>query len=206
MIKIAIDINDTIRAFSNQYALQYQKMGLNRDFNINNLVYTGDDIYSPFNFNNKEQREKFQYEDYPFEIYGSAKCLDKNIPGQFNVWLNDIEDFEKKNNVEISVIGCDESHLSIQATLFFLSKNCCRVRNIEFPKSSKEVWDKFNIVLTADPRIINTRPEDEDKYVVQIYTPYNKLTYSPGTGFCYKTFIKFLEDKDTWMTLLNLSE
>jgi hypothetical protein len=206
MIKIAIDINDVIRAFTNQYALQYQRTGLDTNFNINKLVYVDDDMYSPFKFDSKEQREKFQYEDYPLEIYASANCIDKNIPGQFNVWINDIEDLEKKEDVEITVIGGDESHLSIQATLFFLSKNCCRVRNIEFPKSSEEIWKKFDVVVTADPRIINNCPPDEDKYVVQIYTSYNKATYSPCIGLCYKTFIKFLEDKDTWKNLLKLSE
>ena len=206
MIKLAIDINDTIRAFSNQYALIYRKSGINPQFDINNLKYEDEDIYSPFKFDSKEQREKFQYIDYPLEIYGSANCVDKNIPGLLNVWKNDIDDFDKEDDIELSIIGCDENELSIQATLFFLSKNATRFRKIEFPKSSEEVWKKFDIVVTADPRLIKTTPLDSDKYAVMIYAPYNKSIYSPGTGLCYKTFIKFLEDKDTWKQLLKLSE
>jgi len=205
MIRVAIDINDTIRAFTNQYALQYQKLNFfDKNFNINNLIYDGDDMYSPFNFKSLKEREDFQYIDYSFEIYGSAKCIDKNIPGMFNVWRNDIEDTEKEEDIEISIIGGDENELSIQATLFFLSKNCTRVRNIEFPKSSEEIWNKFDMVVTADPRIIKTIPEN--KLVIRINTTYNEGSWVGENRMLisYDTFIQFLENKPNYSKFLKL--
>jgi hypothetical protein len=203
MIKVAIDINDVIRAFTNQYALYYYKSCINLSFNINNLVYKDNDIYSPFCFENDKQKESFQYIDYVFEIYGSAKCIDKNIPGVFNIWKNDIEDLDPDEEIDLTIIGCDENELSIQATLFFLSKNCTRVRNIKFPKSVEDIWKEFDIVITADPRIIKKIPKN--KNAILIRTKYNNLCKKNNNIIFYDSILDFFEDKKTWYKLLNIN-
>jgi hypothetical protein len=212
MIKIAIDINDTLRAFTKQYALQYQKSCFNVFFDINNLVYENEDIYSPFKFKTQKDRENFQFIDYVFEIYGAAKCVDKNLHGEFNIWKNDIEYAGKEDEIEISIIAGDENELSIQATLFFLSKICTRVRNIEFPKSSEEIWKKYDIVITADNRILKNIPPE--KTAIKIKTEYNKnIMFSDEvqnvngiTFLTYDSLLEFLEDKETHVEILKLEK
>jgi hypothetical protein len=111
-----------------------------------------------------EKYKRFMYEDFLFEIHGSAAPIYKGMD-------KDVEKFYKqyKNQFEIKIVS-KENWFSIPPTLFFLSKLMPRIKHFSFVETNEEIWDSVDILLTTDPELIN-RPTD--KRVVKITRPYN---------------------------------
>ena len=86
---------------------------------------------------------------------------------KFNNFLIDIKD-EEEHSVEIV---SREVHSSIPATLFFLSKLSCRAETIRFVQDYEKCWEGIDILVTADPKVLDTKPDD--KLSVKIKAPYN---------------------------------
>ena len=85
--------------------------------------------------------------------------------------LNDIYR-DLRNDHELMVVS-DEIEKSKPATLFFLSKFGCLIEKIKFFSKITEdtLWDETDILLTANPNLILTKPEG--KIVVKYKTTYN---------------------------------
>jgi len=191
MKKVFIDLNDVIRDYTRQYIIYFDKAKINSDFDPNEkLKYKNDDMYSPFVFSNKKQKEDFEREEFVFELLGAAKPTHTKLPGVFNIFLNDLMD-EYENEVEVWFISPGEVHLQRQATLFFLSKTCCRVEHIWFPKTISEMWNQCDILITTNPRLLKEVPEG--KIVIKIKTPYNKKSKST---YSYDSFMDFISEEN----------
>lgn len=112
-----------------------------------------------------ERFKRFMYEDYLFEIHGSAPVLYKGVE-------KDLEAFYKKyrDQFDIKIIS-KENWFTIPPTLFFLSKLMPRIKKYVFVENNDELWDNVDILLTTDPELLN---KPKNKKVVKIIRPYNE--------------------------------
>lgn len=171
-MRIAIDINDVIRDYSGQFKKMYQKY-VDFTFEIEDENITSLNFNEIFPFKSEDEYNKFKYIDYPYEIYARAESMDKMLPFRFNDWLqNTMRDFEEDKIPEIMFVSPFEANLTIQATIAFLAKLPSRIREIYFPIDSSTVWDRCDILITANPIFLNNVPEG--KTVIKINMPYNK--------------------------------
>ena len=111
MITIGIELNHVVRDINKQIVKYYAK------------------------FESKHARNNFLYIDYPYEIFGCASTVEKNLSTKITSWLSDIENIEDED-IRIAFYSLDEEALTIQSTYFFLSKIGTRVR--------KSLQDFFN--------------------------------------------------------------
>ena len=195
-MKIAIDINDVLRDYTRQFRLQYQKF-IDPYFDISDEDINTLNFYEVFSFESEDAYKKFKYIDNAFEIFGRAEAVDKMLPYRFNDWVqNYMRDFNKEDMPEIMLVSPFEANMSIQATLLFLSTFGARVREIYFPVDSQTVWDRCDILITANPVYLENVPEG--KFVIKINKPYNKETSNGGSGKVYEfnSMMDVINDKE----------
>lgn len=196
---LAIDINDTVRDNMYQFRKMYQKC-IDPTFEIEIDEITDFDFYNIFPFENRDCYNEFKYVDCPFELYARAECCDKTLPFKMNDWLNNtLRDFEDDIIPNVMYVSPMEMGLTIQSTLAFLNRIGSRVREYYFPTDSITIWDKCDILITTNPRLIENCPEN--KTVIVITTPYNKHI---ETKYRFNTLLDVINDKDE--TIINLIE
>lgn len=198
---MAIDINDTFRDWTNQFALYY-KANIDRSFDVDNLTYRDDSVFGAFPFPTIESRNTFMYRDYPYELFGCNPLAERTLHTAFNIWHNRLQEYEGETP-HISVVAPNEYDLAIQSTFYFLSKTGCRVREVTFPVTSLEIWDKNDIVLTANPVIFKTKPEG--KILIRIKKDYNSSPCEDIVDFSYDKLSDFLNDEETQMKIFKLT-
>ena len=71
-----------------------------------------------------------------------------------------------------------------------------RIRNIFFPADSSEIWDRCDVLITADPNLLNNKPEG--KTSIRIENDYNK---DCEADYSYSSLSEFLLDKEIILTL-----
>ena len=188
---LAIDINDTIRDNMYQFTKIYQKC-IDPAFEIDMKDITDYDFYNIFPFENRDSYNEFKYVDCPFELYARAECCDKILPIRLNDWLtNTLRDFEEDEIPNVMYVSPMEMGLTIQSTLTFLNRIGSRVREYYFPIDSITIWDKCDVLITTNPRLIENCPID--KNVIVITTPYNK---DIDTKYRFNTLLDAINDKD----------
>lgn len=196
---IAIDINDTVRDNLYQFRKIYQKV-IDPSFEIELEEINDVDFYNIFPFENRDQYNEFKYIDCPFELYARAECCDKTLPFRLNDWLtNTLRDFEEDIIPDVMFVSPMEMGLTIQSTLGFLNRIGSRVREYYFPVDSITIWDKCDILITSNPRLIDNCPEN--KTVIVITTPYNK---SIDTKYRFNSLLDVINDTNE--TIINLIE
>lgn len=196
---IAIDINDAVRDNMYQFRKMYQKV-IDPSFEIELEDITDSDFYNIFPFENRDQYNEFKYIDCPFELYARAECCDKTLPFRLNDWLtNTLRDFEEEVIPNVMFVSPMEMGLTIQSTLGFLNRIGSRVREYYFPVDSMTIWDKCDVLITTNPRLIENCPEN--KTVIVITTPYNK---NIETKYRFNSLLDVINDTDE--TIINLIE
>lgn len=108
---------------------------------------------------------KFLYEDFLVEIFGYAPPLYRGLDIDLRKFKLAFE-----NDVDIILFSI-EKNVSISATLFFLSKIRPIIRKYYFPENPEQIWNEVDIVITTDPSIINSKPNN--KKVVVLKRPHN---------------------------------
>lgn len=194
MKRIGIEVNgvlrDTIGKFKQLYEKhmidEYDAENSNQTFSLDSSGNTTADVseekfeykviepidtyklQNHFTFKNDDELYDFMFEDFPMQLFGHAGSTETYS-------FNDLNEFyiENRDKYEIFIIS-DEIGKSKPATLFFLSKFGCLVENIKFYSSSTidGMWDTIDILLTANPELIEEHPEDVT--VIQFVTEYNK--------------------------------
>lgn len=196
-MKIAIDINDVVRDYTNQFIKCYTKIvDPSCAFQIDDI--TDFDFFNIFPFTDangnkdKDLYYKFKYEDAAFDLFGRAEVTDKRVPSEMILWLqNTLRNFEEDKIPEVMFVSPFEMNLSIQSTLSFLARIGNRVREIYFPTDSSTIWNKCDLLITANPNLINSVPEG--KIVFKINAPYNK---DAKAEYVYDNIIDVIHDKD----------
>lgn len=169
---IAIDINDVIRDNMFQFRNIYQKY-VDNSFELDLDDVDSFDMMHVYPFNNEEELFQFKYVDYAFEIFARAECCDKMLPYAFNDWIEKaLRNLDEENVPDVVLFSPFEIGLSIQSTYSFLAAKSLRARGILFPKDSSTIYDKADVVITAQPSLIENCPEG--KYVIKVNKPYNK--------------------------------
>lgn len=164
-ITIGIDLNNVYRDL-NGAVLKYMQRDFNPllepdDLDSKNMEFATDYsnvdesmlynlVNGKFYFSSIREMEKILYEDYPYEIYGCAKLMERNLDAVINEWVDKNGD----DDVEFVFFSTKEIALTIQSTLFFLSKTCSRLRKVFFPKDFEEIWDECDFVVTSDPKFV----------------------------------------------------
>lgn len=196
---IAIDLNDVLRDYTGQFKKVYQKH-IDNSFEIEDENITSSNLGEIFPFNNEEEYNKFVYIDYPYEIFGRAEAVDQMLPYRFNDWLqNTLRDVDADKIPNVMIVSPMEANLTIQASMAFLAKFPSRVREIYFPIDSSTVWDRCDILITANPLFLNNVPED--KIAIKINMPYNK---DIECKYSFDKMMDVIQDKED--TIINLIE
>lgn len=167
-MKLAIDLNDVVRDYSRNF-VKYFKKGINHSFNEEDVEFYTNDMQQLLPFNSDEQYRRFVYEDYPFELYSKCPAVEQNLPRDLNEWL---EFSLPADDVEVMFVSPMECDLTIQSTYSFLAKIGSRVREVYFPVDSTTVWNKCDVLITANPRFFQNKVDG--KKIVKINKDYNK--------------------------------
>lgn len=124
-------------------------------------------LTSEFAFENPEEFNNFLYQSMSFEVFAKTNVAYKNAMEDFNNLVN----FFESNGIELDIVSMEKGN-SKPATLFFLSREKCKPKNIRFVDSYIKIWDEYQIVITADKYLIlNKRPR---RKLFKIETPQNK--------------------------------
>lgn len=152
MIRIGIELNHVVRNINKQILKYYQK-DIDPSLDLED-VDEKDDAFKYAKFETLTDKNDFIYIDYPYEIFGCAKTMTKDIPMLMNNWLSELTNYED-DDVEISFFSLNEDSLTIQSTYFFLSKIGTRVRKIVFPKKFEDIKDDYDVIITGNNKLIN---------------------------------------------------
>lgn len=170
MITIAIELNHVVRNVNKQILKYYQK-DIKPELDIDNIDEK-DDVFKYATFDSSRDRNEFLYIDYPYEIFGCAKTMDKDLMVKINNWLASLTN-EEDETYKVIYYSLNEEALTIQSTYFFLSKIGTRVREFLFPLDPKEIIDRADVVVTSNSSMIDMASGSNTK-VVLINRPTNK--------------------------------
>ena len=169
-MKIGIELNNIVRDLNKQI-IKYYKKDINQSFDDKNVNYNVTNVIDSIDFKSKKAKFEYMYVDYPYEIFGCATTTHRNLAVTINNWLISLGNKED-DRYDVKLFSLKEEALSIQSTYYFLSKIGCRVREMFFPKDGIEMWDKCDVIITLNERIIDNKPEG--KVVVLINKDDNK--------------------------------
>jgi len=194
MATIGITLNEVIRDFVGQFQYTYNKYIAESDKEIIDTDYSKFNLLEIENlkFKKIEELNNFIYREAPLEIFGHADQLYEYLNVKFNEFLLDIEDEENHEIVLIDV----EHDKSIPATNFFLSKTGIRFRNIKFVQRKEQIWDNVDILITANPKLLENKPEG--KKSIKIDFKYNEESPS---DVHYNSLFEFIDDREILNTL-----
>jgi len=167
-MKIGISLNEVLRSFIEQLVYTYDKYINDCDLTINDI--TTFELIEYFKFDSIDKLNSFLYLEAPLEIFGHADQMSDGLINHFNTFLSEME-FEGEHEIEIVN---REVNKAIPSTLFFLSKTGCRATNIRFVNSHEKVWDTLDVLVTADPKSLEAKPEG--KISVKVKSNYNTDT------------------------------
>jgi len=197
-MKIAIDLNDVIRDFSNNF-LRYYIERYNHEFDLDEFEFWTNRLGDIFPFNSEAAYHNFLYNDFAFELFGKCGVCSRNLEAELNTWTEKtIKDLDLDNEIELMFVSPMEYGLSIGNTYFFLSKLGTKIREVYFPKNSVDIWEKCDVLITANPDLLECKPEG--KTSVKIKMDYNK---DVNSDYEYPSFSSFLIDPDNTKKLVN---
>lgn len=119
----------------------------------------------------KEVYNRFMYQDYLFEIFGSAPMMYKDM----DVHINKFQE-KYKDTVDFIIVS-KENQFSIPPTLFFLSKIRSRFSEYRFAETNEELLKGLDCIITTDPEILD-RFKDCDNMIIKILRPYNENSWN----------------------------
>lgn len=167
MIRVGIELNHVVRNINKQILKYYQK-DIDPSLDLDDIDEK-DNVFKYAKFETLTDKNEFIYIDYPYEIFGCAKTMSKELPSLLNNWLSELTNYEE-DDVEISFFSLNEEALTIQSSYFFLSKIGTRVRKIVFPKNIEEMVGEYDVIVTSNKQVINHFAEDKNVYTVYIPT------------------------------------
>ena len=113
----------------------------------------------------REKYKKFMYEDFLFEIHGSAPKMYKNLQIDLDKFYT-----KYKDQFDIRIIS-KENWFTIPPTLFFLSTLMSRINTYHFVENNEEIWNTVDYMITTDPELINNSYEGKS---IKLLRPYNE--------------------------------
>ena len=188
-MKIAIELNKIVRDINNQ-AIKYFKKDIQKDFDDKNIDKNVSNIIDSLPFKSEKARNTFTYIDYPYEIFGCAKSMHRNLQVQLDEWVDKLNNLDKEH-FDIVHFSLKENALTIQSTYYFLSKTGTRVREMYFPIDGLEIWDKADVVITTDERIVRNKPANK---IVILIKKNDNTELIEKADFVYDSLLELMED------------
>ena len=186
---LAIDINDVIRDNMFQFKNVYQRY-IDGGFDIDLDTIDTYNMLDHYPFESESELNQFKYVDFAFELYGRAETCDKMLSYALNDYLEKtLRDIDDVPN--IILFSPFEIGLTIQSTFSFLAARTIRAREIYFPIDSMTIYDRADVVITAQPSLIENCPEG--KCVIKINKPYNKEI---ETKYSFNSLMDVINDED----------
>lgn len=180
MAVIGIDINDVIRDFTSQFEYTYNKYIEGDNINLEENPMLEFDLLKYFPFPDEKTMNKFLYQEASLEIFGHADEAETSLITNLNRFIIDIHDFYGDELVLLS----REVQASIPATMFFLCKTVCKAENIRFIKAYSDEWKYCDVLITANPLVLNSKPEGKTSVKVsRSYNTGNTSDYTIGSLF-----------------------
>lgn len=192
---IAIDLNDVIRDYSNNFLKTYL-LNYNREFDTSDFSFWTNEMKDLLVFKTDRAYERFVYEDYAYELFGKNDTCSRNTQVDLKKFVETVTDLDDTNN--IIFVSTMEIGPSIGYTYFFLSKLGCDIREVYLPKNSFTIWDKCDILITANPKLLNNKPEN--KKAVKIVFEYNNDCKS---DFTFNSFSELVNDDNNVKKILD---
>lgn len=196
-MKIGIELNYVIRDINSQI-LKYYVKDIDKNFDDTHIETNVTNFIHTLGFKSKKSKDNFLYVDYPYEIFGCAKTINRNTSVFLNNWLDSLDNVGLSGD-KVSIFSLKENALTIQSSYYFLSKIGCRIRNVFFPKDGKEMWEKCDIIITTNERIVNSKPKNKKVFLIK--TKDNKHLVSLCDGV-YNTFDDLLMDECFFTNLM----
>ena len=141
----------------------------------------------------------FVYNTYAFELFGKCPTCSRGLEHTLNDWTEKtIKDLDIDEEIEVMFVSTMEYGTSIGNTYFFISKLGTKVREVFFPTDSFEIWDKCDVLITANPKLLESKPEG--KTSIKIITEYNKECVSDVS---YHSLENFLNNEENIIKLIN---
>ena len=190
-MKIGISLDGVVRDFITKFELVYDKyFPVNEDESLPERNITTLNLLDHFEFSGSTTKlNKFMYVDAALEIFGHAGEVKLNCMEHLNQLHNLIEDMG-----HTPIIMSKELNNSKPATLFFLSKFSSKINNIIFVRDYIDKWEHVDILITANPYILDIKPKG--KISIKVINGYNKDNFADFTIVDLKELIddkKFLE-------------
>ena len=196
-MRICITLDDVIRAKTKQFGKMMVKSFKISSESLSNMEITTNDLCEAFGFESRGEYNKFLYEDYPFEIFAEAPVMERMLDKNLNLWMLGILNEDGWEGTEFILANPYEFNTSIGFTCFFLSQIATRVREFYFPADSSKIWDRCDVLITANPSLLNGKPEG--KTAIRIEKEYNK---DCPCDYHYETLSLFLTDENIIEKLL----
>ena len=190
-MKIGIELNNIVRDLNKQI-IKYYKKDINQSFDDKNVNYNVTNVIDSIDFKSKKAKFEYMYVDYPYEIFGCAPTTHRNLAVTINNWLISLGNKED-DRYDVKLFSLKEEALSIQSTYCFLSKIGCRVREMFFPKDGIEMWDKCDVIITLNERIIDNKPEGK---VVVLINKDDNNNLQEKVDLHYHSLVDLINDTD----------
>lgn len=196
-MKIAIDLNDVVRDYSNNF-VRYYIEGYDHTFDLSDFEFWSNDLSAVFPFKSDRSYQNFIYNDYAYELYGKCDVCTRNLGAELNDWTEKtIKEIDTDEEINVMFVSPMEYGLSIGYTYFFISKLGTKVREVYLPTDSSTIWDKCDVLITANPSLLSSKPEG--KKSIKINTDYNKEV---AADYSYKNLSTFLAASENIEKLL----
>lgn len=191
MITIAIELNHVIRNVNKQL-LKYYQRDYHPELETDKIDEKRENVLEKYiKFDSKRERNEFIYIDYPYEIFGCAKAMDKNLPRDITAWMEEMTNREDEG-FRVIYYSLGEEALTIQSSYFFLSKLGTRVREIIFPKTIDELKDKCDVIISSDEKSLTWAKENEKLPVTILSNGNNEA--DDDDKFAYATMEDVIND------------
>lgn len=190
-MKIGIELNNIVRDINSQI-IKYYKKDVDKNFDDSKINLKCNNLIAQLPFKSNKDRNTFMYVDYPYEIFGCAKTMERNLINSitnFEIKLNNMDDGNAYSIVHFSLL---EAALTIQSSFYFLSKSGSRVREVLFPKHGVDIWNECDVVITTNKRIVKSKP-NKNKVVVLIRTSDNS-DIEKNSDFVYDDLQSLIND------------
>lgn len=142
------------------------------DFNFDDVSEIKTKKYKDYFIVNPENKvcdnlNDMLYNKCSYEIFGASNFMEKDMFEPINEFLYD---FCCDQNNKVTIFSKEFSR-SIPSTLYFLSKTSINIRDYKFYEYYNNVWEDYDVIITAEPEIIESAPKN--KVVIKIEAPYN---------------------------------
>ncbi len=196
-MKVGITLDGVVRDFITKFEAVYDKYfpeELEEEEELPERDINSLDLLDHFEFSGgTTELNKFMYVDAALEIFGHAGEVKLNSVEHLNQLHNLIEDLG-----HTPIVISKELNNSKPATLFFLSKLSTKINNIIFVRDYDKKWDHADILITANPETLKSKPTG--KISIKVINEYNKDIDSDYTLVDLK---ELLDDRNTLEKILS---